>query len=317
MSCRQMSCRRRPWRGDQHLATPQAAHRNVGDGARVRITKRGALRVLGNLDYLAANRFRAAIRQLQAPVSSPPRPGHGRRFNDPSPSHNPELGKVVAGSNNFGVGQVLGDPNHLHGSRTLACAGAELLKLPFEVSRARSRQTRILRMAVAVCQMTSDASPGSRAITLRHDARHQRMLIRKPIRRMHRIVDLRLRIALRTARNLLEHTVVRLARIGDPGAIRTIGPLGSLLCARQSGQKQQHRHYSRTFHMAPELGKGSYPMLRTTDRLLRQSTVESFKPALTAASKFEFTHKPGLPNGFLSAWEPASRHCALWPQTRI
>ena len=93
---------------------------------------------------------------------------------------------------------------------------------------------------MAIGQMASDTSSHGRPITLRNNARHRRMLVGKPVRRMHRIVDLRLSVAFSAAGNLLQNAVIRFAWIRNAGTIWAESPFGPLLCMGNAGQQKRY-----------------------------------------------------------------------------
>jgi hypothetical protein len=125
---------------------------------------------------------------------------------------------------------------------------------------------------MAIGQMASDTGSHGRPITLRHDARHRRMLIGKPIRRMHRIVDLRLSVAFGAARNLLQNAVIRFAWIRNAGTIRTESPFRALLRIGQAGQ-QKHYCENCPLHPAPMSAAAASLRHRTARRIFAASPV--------------------------------------------
>ena len=100
-------------------------------------------------------------------------------------------------------------------------------------------------MAVAGRQMALRAGAAGRLWTaVRHNLRHRRMLVRKPVGRIERIVDLRLGVFFGAAGGLLQlHAVERLG-LGR----HRIGPIHIVLGERYARPQHGNENAAQLFH---------------------------------------------------------------------
>ena len=242
----------------------------------MRVAMLDAFEVLRDLDDAVADRLGAAVGMLQPPPALEERTRHDVGFDHLGPAEHRQRGEIGDRGAHFVGGQTLGDVDHGQRRRAFARTAAEVVELARQIRRGGAGQTRVLRMAAPGREMAADAGAHRRAVAVLDNRRHLRMLVRKPVRRMHLIVDLFLRVGLGAAGNAWASR--RRAAASPCRRVRRKRPIGTVGSDRRGRKQRQQCKRDNATHEFPPSRPRAGDYVSRTIRMIPEKSLPALPP---------------------------------------